>query len=381
MSAPVAAGTSVSPDARRVWIAARAPIAIAALIVAGAAIVTLLSSTDTRSALDPSSAAQQGSLALSRLLENEGVRTTAVYTVGDAEVAINKDATLLVTAGNLVPPERLTRMVADAGTVVLVAPAPPQLDALLPGTEIAGDAAVTVREPKCAAPDPVAAGAVSLGGLIYSPGNGAAACYPAGDGGALVLHDRTAVLGTGAPLTNGLLAENGNAALAMRLLGKHPQIVWFVPTPGDPDLNDAPQTFTDLIPRGWKFGALQIAIAALLLALWRARRLGRVVSEPLPVVVRAAETVEGRARMYRRASAADHAGAILRHAAIERLATALGLGRSPQQDEVIEAVSARTARDGSQIWAVLYGEPPARDSDLVHLADALDELERQVHAS
>ncbi len=373
--------TSVSPDARRVWTAARAPLVIAALIVGGAAIVTLLSSTASRSALDPGSAAQQGSLALSRLLETEGVRTTAVYTVGDAQAAITKDSTLLVTAGSLVPPERLTRMVDAAGAAVLVAPEQPQLDALLPGTEIAGEAAVSVRAPECTAADPVAAGSVSLGGWVYTPGKDAAVCYPAGDGGALVLHGRTSVLGSGAPLTNGLLAEDGNAALAMRLLGAHPQIVWFVPTPGDPDLNESPQSFTDLIPRGWKFGALQIAIAVLLLSLWRARRLGRVVSEPLPVVVRAAETVEGRARMYRRSGAADHAGAILRRASIERLATALGLGSAPQQDELIEAVSSRTNRDGTQIAALLYGAPPERDSDLVQLADALDELERQVHTS
>ncbi|PWU54645.1 hypothetical protein DLE60_29525, partial [Micromonospora globispora] len=48
---------------------------------------------------------------------------------------------------------------------------------------------------------------------------------------------------------------------------------------------------------------VQLALAGLLVVLWRARRLGPPVPEPLPVTVRSAETVLGRARLYRRAGA------------------------------------------------------------------------------
>jgi hypothetical protein len=76
-----------------------------------------------------------------------------------------------------------------------------------------------------------------------------------------------------------------------------------------------------------KFGVVQLLVALGVLALWRGRRLGPVVEEPLPVVVRAAETVEGRSRLYRKAGARDVAAEALRRAAVRRLGTALGLPR------------------------------------------------------
>jgi hypothetical protein len=113
-------------------------------------------------------------------------------------------------------------------------------------------------------------------------------------------------------------------------------------------------------------------------ALWRARRLGPVVTEPLPVVVRAAETVEGRARLYRRAGAADHAAFALRQAARDRLVPRLGLPRDAAPDAVVAALVERTGRAGQAVWELLYGPPPRTDADLVRLADALDALEKEI---
>ena len=56
-------------------------------------------------------------------------------------------------------------------------------------------------------------------------------------------------------------------------------------------------------------------------AFWRGRRLGPLVVENLPVVVRASETMEGRARLYQKSSARLHALDALRIGAIQRLAT------------------------------------------------------------
>ncbi len=58
--------------------------------------------------------------------------------------------------------------------------------------------------------------------------------------------------------------------------------------------------------------AIQLGVALLLAALWRARRLGPLVTERLPVVVRASETVEGHARLYRSRRARDRVAATLR---------------------------------------------------------------------
>ena len=66
-----------------------------------------------------------------------------------------------------------------------------------------------------------------------------------------------------------------------------------------------------------------------LLALWQARRLGPVVAERLPVVVRAAETVEGRGRLYRARRARDRAAAALRAASSTGSPPGSGCPRPP----------------------------------------------------
>ncbi len=78
----------------------------------------------------------------------------------------------------------------------------------------------------------------------------------------------------------------------------------------------------DEVVPGWVGPTLALLTVVLLgVMLWRGRRLGRLVSEPLPAVVRAAETTESRGRLYRKGRDTGRAGAILqrRPAAPRRL--------------------------------------------------------------
>jgi hypothetical protein len=115
-----------------------------------------------------------------------------------------------------------------------------------------------------------------------------------------------------------------------------------------------------------------------LVAVWRARRLGPVVTEPLPVVVRAAEATEGRARLYRRARARDRAADALRGAAVSRLAPRFGLGTAPDPQALAESLARHTGRPPHLVADLLYGPVPDDDAGLVALADALDALEEEV---
>ena len=127
-------------------------------------------------------------------------------------------------------------------------------------------------------------------------------CYPSSEGAGLLVSTTAAstvtVLGAPEPLMNEHLDEEGNAALALNLLGADDRLVWYRPTietaPGDET------SFTALLPDWVEPAVWQLGIAAAIAAIWRARRLGRLVPEPLPVVVPASETVYGRARLYRR---------------------------------------------------------------------------------
>jgi hypothetical protein len=348
--------TTISPDARRIWLAVRAPVAIGLLIIA-VSVVVVIARGGGGGPLDPGSVEPDGSRALARLLAAQGVHVDVAHTIAEAT-----GATVLITTPDLVPPQRLREIDGD---LVLIAPDQDTVDAALPGTRLIGETEVTDRHPQCAQHDAAAAGPATMGGLQYR--SDATECY---DATMLrsTMDDRTiTVLGTDAPLTNERLDEQGNAALAMRLLGQHERLVWFIPSPADPALRPSQRPLTDLVPDAVKFGFLQLVIAVVLLALWRARRLGPVVTEPLPVVVRAAETVEGRARLYRRAGAADHASEALRQAARDRLARRLGLPAHYQPQDLV-------ARLGNE--DVLYGPPAADDTELVRLADALDDLER-----
>jgi len=340
------------------------------LIIGASIVITLVRGTGDDGALDPGSVTSEGSRALARLLAAQGVQLEVVHTVAAAERS-SAGATVLVTNPELVLPQRLQALDGD---LVLIAPEQDTVDTLAPGTRITGEAEIADREPACELE--AAATTATMGGVQYD--SDGTSCYANTLARSTVDSREVTLLGTGAPLTNAHLDEQGNAALAMRLLGQHDRLVWFIPSPADPALRPAQRPITELVPDGVKFGLLQLGIAVVLLALWRARRLGPVVTEPLPVVVRAAETVEGRARLYRRARAADHAAEALREAARSRLIPRLGLPRDARWQEVVAAVAHHTGRPEPATFALLYGPPSTDEAELVRLADALDDLERQL---
>ena len=365
------------------------------LVVLG--LLTALAAAPNRGSLDPRAADRFGSRAVAELLRAEGVDVQLVQTRADASERATGGSTLLVAKPDLLGQSQLdalTRTTADAGAdVVLIAPGKDALAAFAPELDSAGEGRATAREPRCGLPAAVAAGAAEVGDRLYlaRPQTGATAgaaeitaCYPVDEASALIqlrsVGRTVTVLGGTDPLTNVRLAEQGNAALAMRLLGAHPRLVWYLPSLTDVPPEDQ-RSFVDLVPDGWWWGAAQLVAGVLLIAVWRARRLGPVVVEPLPVVVRATETVEGRARLYRRAGARDRAAAELREASLRRLVPTLGLPRAAEPAAVVEALAARTGRSAPALGELLYGPAPDRDETLVRLATELDSVELEVRRS
>ncbi|SER85138.1 hypothetical protein SAMN05216188_116116 [Lentzea xinjiangensis] len=337
----------VSPDARRIWAAARGPLLIGVIILGAAIVITLLRGSGEGGSLDPRSYRPEGSRAVAHLLEQNGVR---VELTDDASAV--DGATLFVTHPNLIDPARLADLSRRAAATVLVAPAGG-----------VGQVEARTRQPGC--PLAAKAGAATTGGFVYE---GEQRCYDS----TVVRTGTVTALGHGAVFTNRDLDSEGNAALALSLLGGHERLVWYVPSAAD---RSQQKSLTDLVPDGWKFGALQLGVAAVLIALWRARRLGRVVPEPLPVVVRATETVEGRARLYRRSHAAGHAAAVLRQAARDRITPLLGL---PAGEDPSDEIARRTSRPVAEVRTLLSSAEPVDDRGLVALASRLDALENEV---
>ncbi|MFE9673679.1 DUF4350 domain-containing protein [Streptomyces sp. NPDC006259] len=385
--------TSASPTARQVWTRSRGVALALVLLLTGAALLALLRSEARHGALDPRSAEPSGSRALAELLADHGVSTRVVTTLAEARAATNRSTTLLVAAPDLLTGRQqrnLQSSTADTGgRTVLVAPGTWSVETLAPGiTAALATSRDSTLDPDCALPAAQRAGRADTGGIRYTTTRpDAEECYPSNRLATLVrLPDPTGdgdtvVLGAPDILHNDRLDEQGNASLALQLLGSRPHLVWYLPSLSDPSAADQDETrgFFDLIPSGWLWGTLQLFVAATLAALWRARRLGPLVPERLPVAIRASETAEGRARLYRKANARDRAATVLRSATRTRLAPLVGVpvSQAHTPETLVPALSAHLA-DGQSPHLLLFGPPPADDTGLIALADRLDALEREV---
>ncbi|WP_081239186.1 DUF4350 domain-containing protein [Streptomyces viridosporus] len=384
--------TSASPTARQVWTRARGIALALVLLIAAAVAIAVVRSDAHHGELDPRSADPYGSRAVAELLADRGVDTRVVATLDEAVAAVSPDTTLLVAVPDLLTGAQQTRLhsaTADAGgRTVLVASGSASVERLVPG--VTADPATSLDStlsPACDLPAARRAGTADTGGIRYLTHLTADKCYPSERLATLLRvpapsgNGDTVLLGAPDILLNDRLDEHGNASLALQLLGSRPHLVWYLPSLADASaVPEDERSFFDLLPSGWLWGTLQLFIAAALAALWRARRLGPLVPERLPVAIRASETVEGRARLYRKANARDRAAAALRSTTRTRLAPLVGIPvtRAHTPEALLPALSAHLQGDGQSLHALLFGPPPDDDAALVSLADRLDALEREV---
>ncbi|MEV7848217.1 DUF4350 domain-containing protein [Streptomyces cyaneofuscatus] len=405
--------TSTAPTPHQVWKRARGLlIALLILVIAGVTFAAVRSGTNYGH-LDPRSADAKGSRAAAELLKARGISVTVATTLDEATTAAGPDTTLLVTGPNLLTPTQQRRLheatSASTGRTVLIAPGPAAASRLSPGVRTEPHRPVAPLPPSCAFPAARSAGTADMGGVRYTaPDSTATACYPSdGSPSLLILKHRgdgdTVLLGSPDFLRNERLDQQGNASLALQLLGSRPHLVWYLPSLADPSAtsddgspdnnNDSDSDsgeasgeesdFLDLIPSGWLWGTLQLTLAAVLAAIWRGRRLGPLVVERLPVSIRASESAEGRAGLYRKANARERAAESLRSAARNRIARLAGVTarEAHTSDVLLPAVSARTTTTGDDLSTLLFGPAPADDAALVLLAEHLDALEREVRTS
>jgi hypothetical protein len=405
---------------RRRVLAAAALVAVVALVALAG---VLLGDRSRGGTSDPRSAKPGGSLAIAELLRDRGVNVRRVTDEGALRAGTGTVVVPLPARLDSAELRRLADGARGGGDLVLVAPASAALEELGVPATTEGDGSVRAREPGCGLREARTAGVALVGGQAYRGGAGTVGCYPTAGGDALVVVStgagRIVLVGGDDLIRNDQLADEGNAALALGLLGRHPTLDWFMPPPGRAEAVGARDTLVSLLPDRVTTAAWQCLAAVAVLALWRVRRLGPPVAEALPVVVRAAEAVEGRARLYGAARAHAQAARALRAGARARLAAGIGLGdgavagargpvslpgseidrvaggavAEPDPTLLTSAVAVRTGLPPWQVAALLYGAgtaagpagaaaaaggEPADDAALVRLADDLDRLDRQV---
>ncbi|MCD0451217.1 hypothetical protein LO762_18730 [Actinocorallia sp. API 0066] len=386
--APESAGQVAGRRFRR-W---RGIVAALFAVVLLAVVLAALRPPVTSGYLDPEDAGRDGSRALAEIVRQQGTPVEVVRSANAAASAARSTKLVVVVRSERLTEADLTVLANATGSVLLIAPTDAALARLAPGVERTGTAPDTgPAEDGCALG--AAAGAVDFGeSHVYRAAETGTACYlyedydPASSFFRLVRSEgakTVTVAGSGRPFTNRHLTEEGAAALGLTLLSAQGGVVWLIPDLPSEDEITGDQSFMDLVPTSvWLF-FLQGLVAVALAALWRARRLGPVVVERLPVAVRSAEAVEGRARLYRAAHARDRAALALREAARERLVPLLGLPRSAAADparaaEVVPLAAARSGLDAPTAYWALYGPEPGDDGELLRLTDLLDELERRV---
>jgi hypothetical protein len=342
--------------------------------------------TETLTALDKAQASAPASESASASASAGDPRRATLF-VGDTRA--------------LLTPEQWTQLAGVADHLVIAEPDALALDALridalsagplsaeplstdplsndddAPTLSLDGDAITLTADCRVAAAQ--RADTIAASGQGYSTLAGEA-CFDSGETGSALVQLKVdgavvTVLGAGNVLQNNDITRSGNAALALGLLGEHPTVVWYQPTPADL----SSPTLGELTPQWVNPIAWLLLTAAIVAAFWRGRRFGPLVIENLPVVVKTTETMEGRARLYARAGSRLRAIDALRVGTLRRIADGLALGRGAGLDDIIVAVAAITSRDARALRRLLLEDEPGTDRELLQLSDQLRALEEHI---
>ena len=334
-------------------------------------------------ALDPENPRANGARAVAQVLQDLGVDVTVARGRGGLDDAhrdapLDTSTTVVVTSTDELGPSTLNHLddVARDAHVVHVNPSRVVAEHLdLAESQRTVSTSRTVRA-DCAGPYADLDLAVTTATALHDVAPDG--CFRTQHGPVLAeVTSGVTFFGAGQALENGRITDGDNAAVALRLLGGRDRLVWYVPDLTDLDVDEP--TGGALLPP-WVGPILWLLLlAGLTLAWWRGRRLGPLASEPIPVVVHAAETTIGRGRLLRRGKDRAHAAAVLRARARQRLAEHLHVPPTDLRTLII-ATAERTGRTPDAVAHLLSSDAPAptHDTALVHLGQELTALTEEV---
>lgn len=382
------ATTSVEAAAApRSWLRRHRSAALIGAALIAATAVAVVGGKDQQYAgyLDPANTDPGGARAVARVLDDQGISVDIVRDAkAFAQARIDARTTVLVTGTENLGTSTARQVLEKAATgeVILVDPSygvPELFDA----DEGLGYSETLKVEANCAQP--------SFSGLTLETRAGtilpetSAACFGTGEG-ALLTEPTPGVtfLGAADLLSNEQITRSDNAAIALRLLGAHDHLVWYVPDPADLTGDDG-VSFRSLLPDWLGPGMVLLVVVVLALMAWRGRRLGPLAVEPLPVAITAIETTRSRGRLYRKVDDRGYAAGALRASARTEITEHLLLPRHTAHDVdlLVRVLAPYTALDAASLRNLLSpdGPAPGSDKELITLANDLAELSREVRRS
>ena len=265
----------------------------------------------------------------------------------------------------------ILRWVEDGGRLVVTDPDSPALASLGigQGDRLGGIGTLSLT-PGC--PVPEAVGVVEIEAdardlSLRSDDPDAIACFVRPGGAYAIFIERglgrVAIFGGSSFLSNDLLDHGDNATLALRVFGGGP-VAFGTPAPSDAS---SPGLWS-LLPDPAQLVLIEIAIAATLFAVARARRLGKPVIEDPIAPIRASELVRATAGLYRRARATAFCGRLLRSSARERLSPLIGTSPDAPTEQMARLVSGSTRLPLGRVEHAIGGPEPTSDGELLALA-------------
>ena len=351
-----------------------------AVLVAIVGVAVLRGPGDDGAPLDPRSTGPLGARGLVLLLEEHGA-TVAI----DDEPVPGAVALLLADDLGEEQSEDIGEWVDHGGTLVVADPFSPFAPAL--ARDDAGDPfAEPVEDADRYEPGCEFAPVRSVGTItVPSPAllrfrEDDVACFRRGRGAYLVARAKgegtIVALGGGGPFVNELLAEEGNAAMAIGLLAPREGASVVVLEPAA--AGSGRRTLLDLVSQDVSSALWQLGIAFLVVVLWRSRRLGRPVVESDPVDAAGSELVLAVGNLLQHAKRRDAAAEMLRLQARRDLTEQLGLPVDAPVERIADVAASVGHVERDRVLSMLVPSPVLDDDALVGLANAVESLRREV---
>jgi Domain of unknown function (DUF4350) len=328
--------------------------------------------------LDPDSPGPLGTKGIVEVLRALGARVTVSGDPPDTGAA-----TALLLSDDLTAParDRLLAWVGRGGTLVVADPSSAVTAARPVGTTRIGplNAELERRCDLAALREVRRVSAPGAQVFEVPTGGGVRGCFPRGGGAWLLVQPLGAGnvvrLGGASAVVNRELGKADNAVLLASLLAPSTGSVWVLrpPPPGGGNAS-----LGDLVAPRVRLALWQLAVAFALLALWRARRLGRPVAEPQPVRLPGSELVVAVGNLLQRAKGRGQAAGLLADDLRRSLAERLGLPPSTPADQVADAAAQRSGVARERVLRALAPRSPRDEAELVAYSQAVDAVRREV---
>lgn len=277
----------------------------------------------------------------------------------------------------------LLSWVSDGGRLVVTDPASQLFTRFGVSSERAGVFGAVTVSPGCVRPETVGVRDLEIAATdgVLSSDAPSMGCFST-DGGSFALflsrgRGEIVLMGGASFLSDPFLDHADNAVFARSILDAGGPVVLGPPSPP----GARPQSLWALVPTRAKAVVWELAVAALLFALARSRRLGRPVPEEPLSPIPSGELVHATARLYRRAQALGFSAHLVRTWTEERLARRFGIPTDPDRRRLAETIADASDQDHGPIERTLAGPDPVNDDEFVTLCRELESMARQIEGA